>query len=67
MLLPVGSVSQYDLRNSKNYVIPKCRLEITKKSFFPSTTRDWNNLNPDIRNSVNVDIFKRKIKQYAVM
>jgi hypothetical protein len=35
MPLPVGSVSQYDLRNSNNYVIPNCRLDMTKKSFFP--------------------------------
>jgi hypothetical protein len=62
MSLSVGSVSQYDLINSNNYVIPNCRLEMTKKSFFPSTTRDWNNLNPEIRNSGNINIFKRKIK-----
>ena len=33
MPLPVGSVSQYDLRNSNNYVIPNCRLEMTKCLF----------------------------------
>jgi hypothetical protein len=25
-------------------------------------TRDWNNLSPEIRNSGNINIFKRKIK-----
>ena len=63
MSLPVGSVSQYYLRNSNNYVIPNCRLEMTKRSF-PFTTRDWNNLNPEIRNSGNINIFKRKLKYY---
>jgi hypothetical protein len=62
MPLRVGSISQYDLRNSNNYVIPNCRLKMTKQSFFPSTTRDWNNLNPEIRNSDNINIFKRKKK-----
>ena len=62
MPLPVGSLSQYNLRNSNNYVLPNCRLEINKKSFFPFTTRDWNNLSPEIRNSGNINIFKRKIK-----
>ena len=62
MPLPVGSVSQYNLTNNNNYGIPNCRLEITKKSFFRSTTRDWNKLNPEIRNSGNINIFKRKIK-----
>jgi hypothetical protein len=46
----------------RTYVLPNCRLEITKKSFFPSTTLDWNNLSPEIRNSGNINIFKRKIK-----
>ena len=27
-----------------------------------STTRDWNNLNPEIRNSGNINIFKRRTK-----
>ena len=54
----------YDLRNSNNYTIPNCRLEMTKKSFFPSTTRNWNNLNPEIRNSGNITILKEKLKYY---
>jgi hypothetical protein len=62
MPFPVGSVSQYNLRNSNNYALPNCRLEITKKSFFPSTTRDWNNLSPEIRNSGIINIFKIKNK-----
>jgi hypothetical protein len=32
--------------------IPNCRLEITKKSFFSSTTRDWNNLSQEIRKEI---------------
>jgi hypothetical protein len=59
--LPVGSVSQYNFRNSNNYVLPNCRLEITKQSFYPSTIRDRNNLSSEIRNSGNINIFKRKI------
>ena len=35
MPLPVGSVSQYDLRNSNNYVIPNCRLEMTNSPSSP--------------------------------
>jgi hypothetical protein len=54
----------YDLRNSNTYAIPNCRLEMTNKSFFPSTTRNWNNLNPEIRNSGNITILKEKIKYY---
>ena len=65
MPLQVGSVSQYNLRNrnSNNYVLPNCRLEINKMSFFPSTTRDWNILSLEIRISgIKINIFKRKKK-----
>ena len=30
MPLPVGNISQYDLRNSNNNVLPNCRLELLK-------------------------------------
>ena len=58
----VGQQTQYNLRDNSNYVIPFCRLEITKNSFFPSATNEWNHLNNEIRNSPNINIFKRKIK-----
>ena len=35
MPLPVDTVSQYDLRNSNNYVIPNCRLEMTNSPSSP--------------------------------
>ncbi|XP_063446894.1 uncharacterized protein LOC134726421 [Mytilus trossulus] len=47
----VGQVSNYDLRNSNNYVVPGYRLDITRKSFSPSTTIEWNSLPPDILTS----------------
>ena len=45
-----------------NYAPPHCRLDVTKKSFFPSTVSLWNDLSCDIRNSPNINIFKRKTK-----
>ena len=66
MPLPVGSVSRYDLRNSNNYVIPNCRLGMTKKSFFPLYYPELEQsksgkYKSEIRNSGNINIFKRKI------
>ena len=55
--LPVGNVSQYDLRNNNTDVLPNCRLRITKSSNFPSTTRDRDNLNPEIKNYGNANTF----------
>ena len=57
----VGNMSEYNLRNNSNYVMPECRLEITRKSFFPSTVNDWNKLSQEVRNSRNIKIFKRQI------
>ena len=52
-LLPptVADVSNYPLRNNRNYILPKCRLTLTNNSFIPSTTRLWNSLDNDLRNS----------------
>ncbi len=38
--------------------IPKCKSEFSKKSFFPSTIKLWNELHGTIRNSVNKLSFK---------
>ena len=57
----IGQMSDYNLRNNNNYILPNCRLEITKKSFFPSTITEWNRLDQTTRDSRNVNIFKSKI------
>ena len=36
----------YNLRNSLQYRVPRCRLETFSKSFFPSTIRLWNSWGP---------------------
>ena len=59
----VSEITQYNLRNRNNYVIPNCRLGITRKSFFPATVTDWNNLDDKIKESPNINIFKNRLKQ----
>ena len=62
-LPPVASdVSGYNLRNNENYVLPRCRLRISEKSFIPSTVRIWNDLSPTIRNLQTISQFKSKMK-----
>ena len=39
----------YNLRNSLQYRVPRCRLETFSKSFFPSTIRLWNSLEPNFK------------------
>ena len=55
-------VTGYNLRNNENYVLPRCRLRISEKSFIPSTVRIWNDLSPTIRNLQTISQFKLKIK-----
>lgn len=58
-----SDVSDYNLRNSNNYVIPRSRLRISTNSFIPSTVAAWNNLDVTITNSPTLTSFKTKIKE----
>ena len=62
----ISEISDYNLRNSNNYSVPNCRLEITKRSFFPTTTADWNQLDQATKNSRNINIFKKRVKKEIV-
>ena len=62
-LLPsqVGEVSRYPLRNDNDYVTFQTRTGIFYRSFFPSTVREWNLLDPNIRNIEDYSEFKRQL------
>ena len=64
-LLPplVGTNAPYNLRNQSDYIEPLCRLEIYKKSFFPSVISLWNALSTEVRESNDLHTFKRAIIQ----
>ena len=55
-LLPplVGDDSQYHLRNYLDFIASTWRLEIDKKSLFPSAIFLWNSLPMDIRNVIDM-------------
>ena len=48
---------------TRNSNIPAfyCRTDCFKYSFFPSTLKDWFNLNDYIRNSESIAIFKKRL------
>ena len=48
---------------TRNSHIPifRCRTDCFKYSFFPSTLRDWFNLDDDIRNSESISVFKNRL------
>lgn len=67
-LLPpqVFDLSEYPLRNSDNYVIPRFRLSLTNSSFLPSTLRNWNTLDLNVRNSSTYSVFKRAVRDKQI-
>jgi hypothetical protein len=56
----VSSQSNYNLRNRDNLTPRFTRLHSSLKSFFPNTTRDWNNLPMETRQSDSIGIFKNR-------
>ena len=56
----------HSLRKSHNLKFPRCKLELYKKSFFPSCIAIWNNLPDRIKkNATNLSAFERELKNQA--
>ena len=50
-----------DLRNPENYQLPRCRLDIFKKSYIPSTISLWNRLDNSVKSITSSSAFNVKI------
>lgn len=50
-----------NLRTNRDYYLPIYRLSSTSKSFFPSTVKLWNNLDPSIRQIPSFEKFKHHL------
>ena len=59
----VQNASRYNLRNSNDTQTVASRTTLFYNSFLPSSIRDWNRLNSDIRNAGTLDAFKFKLNQ----
>ena len=57
--------SQYNTRNEEKYIVPKCRLDIFKKSFIPDAIWKWNVLSNDVIKSSTLGQFRRGISNFA--
>ncbi|MCG7878660.1 MAG: reverse transcriptase domain-containing protein [Candidatus Thiodiazotropha endolucinida] len=57
----VQEQTRYSLRNITNFVIPASRTTHHFNSFLPSTLREWNMLDHDIKESASLQVFKHKI------
>ena len=58
-----GSLSRYNTRNTSDYSIPKCRLQVFKKSFVPDVINHWNLLQIEAREATSLTIFKKHINR----
>ena len=58
-----GSVSRYNKSNTSDYSIPKCRLQVFKKSFFSDVIKQWNLLQIEAREATYFTIFLKTYKQ----
>jgi hypothetical protein len=54
--------SSYNTRNTLNYSVPKCKLQIYKHSFVPTVINELNFLPENIKTSESVGIFISKVK-----
>ena len=63
-LLPrtVNQANNYNLRNTNNFTIPRCRLTLFQNSFIPATIHLWNNLPQYIRDPPSKCILKSRLK-----
>lgn len=58
----VQITTHYPLRNRTHFRVPLARTQLNKNSFIPATLRQWNALDPDLRNCRTLPTFKTKIK-----
>ena len=58
----VSETTQRQLRNNDNYITLVRRTQLFSNSFIPSATSLWNNLDPNIKNTGSLTVFKRKLK-----
>ena len=62
-LIPSPS-TRYLSRNSENIPQLRTKHDFFENSFFPSTIKEWNNLDPHIRKSKSISIFKSNILKF---
>ena len=63
VLVHVRDRTRYNLRNRDDSNLYNCKTETFKSSFFPSTTKFWNNLDESIRSIESKSGLKAKLSK----
>ena len=61
-----SQLSNYRLRNSLDIDMPRQNLEFSKRSYYYSATKVWNEIPPNIRQSPTIYTFKKKLKDFLL-
>ena len=58
ILEPLYRHNTYNVRNNDDFTLPNYRLQSTRNSFFPSTIKLWNELEPEVRHNYSFNQFR---------
>ena len=60
------NMHDYNTRNREHLVLPRNHKSRTQKGFLFRGIKEWNKINPQIKNSNNVRVFRKKVKNLLV-
>jgi hypothetical protein len=63
----VSALLHFDAETYFIFIIPFCRLSNTCDSFIPSTIRQWNSLDPSLRNMESIANFKTELTKRKIL
>ena len=56
-----SAVHNKNTRGCNNFVVPRCRLSVGQRAFYFRGPKEWNRLTDNIRNTKDIDSFKRRL------
>ena len=57
-----SSFHSYETRGSNDLHLPRVRTNLGKQTFIYQASKDWNNLDNNIKSSESMSVFKAKVK-----
>ena len=56
-----SAVHNKNTRGCNNFVVPRCRLSMGQRAFYFRGPKEWNGLPDNIKNTKDIDSFKRRL------
>ena len=64
--IPAATYIRPSTRNTQQYILPYARTLVFQTSFFPSTIKIWNNLQPVITNSTTIPQLRKALQSTPI-